>query len=219
MPSDKPYDPLKEAILHRNGQSVEQKLRDLFNNLSLGQSKPSQLLRKMRVLLGSNTMSDTVLRQLWLDKLHVNTIQILASLIDEIELQKLAKIADKITDNQPASPVYAATQRQPVASMVDADDMRKLSDRLTQLSIQVQDIQRSMQQQKCNFTNRAPPESRRRRHRSLSRNRGKYQDNVCWYHAKFGHQAHKCCKLCQLSTNFFGSKPTQQAGNDVPGSK
>ncbi|CAE1245057.1 Retrovirus-related Pol polyprotein from transposon opus,Retrovirus-related Pol polyprotein from transposon gypsy [Acanthosepion pharaonis] len=74
-------------------------------------------------------MSDTVLRQLWLDKIHGNTIQILASLPDEIELQKLAEIADKIADNQPASPVYAATQRQPVASVVDADDMRKLSDR------------------------------------------------------------------------------------------
>ncbi|CAE1313512.1 unnamed protein product [Acanthosepion pharaonis] len=176
MPSDKPYDTLKEAILYKTGQSEEQRLRDLFNNLSLGQSKPSQLLRKMRVLLGSNTMSDTVLRQLWLDKLHVNTIQILASLPEEIELQKLA---DKIADNKPARPVYAATQRQPVASVVDADDMRKLSDRLAQLSIQVQDIQKSMQQQKCNFTNRTPPESRRRRHRSLSQNRENYQDNVC----------------------------------------
>ncbi|CAE1286036.1 unnamed protein product [Acanthosepion pharaonis] len=164
-------------------------------------------------------MSDTVLRQLWLDKIHGNTIQILASLPDEIELQKLAEIADKIADNQPASPVYAATQRQPVASVVDADDMRKLSDRLAQLSIQLQDIQKSMQQQKCNFTNRTPPESRRRRHRSLSRNRENYQDNVCWYHAKFAHQAHKCRKPCRYSANFFGRRSTQQAGNDVPGSK
>ncbi|CAE1303359.1 unnamed protein product [Acanthosepion pharaonis] len=147
-------------------------------------------------------MSDTVLRQLWLDKLHVNTIQILASLPDEIEIQKLAEIADKIADDQPASPVYAATQRQPVASVVDADDMRKLSDRLAQLSIQVRDIQKSMQQQKCNFTNRTPPELRRRRHRSLSRNRENYQDNVCCYHANFW-PAHKCRKPCRFSAIYL----------------
>ncbi|CAE1297217.1 unnamed protein product [Acanthosepion pharaonis] len=163
-------------------------------------------------------MSDTVLRQLWLDKLHVNIIQILASLPDELELQKLSEIANKIADNQPASPVYSAIQRQPVASVVDADDMRKLNDRVAQTSIQLQDIQRSMQQEKCNFTNRTPPESRRRRHRSLKRNKENYQDSVCWYHAKFSFSFINAVNLAGLA-RFFRSRSAHEARNDVLGSK
>lgn len=64
-------------------------------------------------MLDNNTMSDAVLQQLWLDirKLNVNTVQILASLPDDITLQKLAEIADKIADNEPATPVYATIQK------------------------------------------------------------------------------------------------------------
>lgn len=45
--------------MHRTVYTKERKLRDLFNNLTLGSSKPSQFLREMRILLGSNSMSDT----------------------------------------------------------------------------------------------------------------------------------------------------------------
>lgn len=35
MPEDKPYDVLKEAIIHRAGESGERPLHHLFNNLPL----------------------------------------------------------------------------------------------------------------------------------------------------------------------------------------
>ncbi|CAE1172047.1 unnamed protein product [Acanthosepion pharaonis] len=69
LPIDKPYETLKQAILHRSGFSEERKIRDLLTNVSIGDSKPSQLLRRMQQLLGDNNISATVFRQMWLDKL------------------------------------------------------------------------------------------------------------------------------------------------------
>ncbi|CAE1170714.1 unnamed protein product [Acanthosepion pharaonis] len=70
LPIDKPYETLKQAILHRSGFSEKRKIRDLLTNVTIGDSKPSQLLRRMQQLLGDNNISATVFRQMWLDKLH-----------------------------------------------------------------------------------------------------------------------------------------------------
>lgn len=45
----------------------------------------------------------------WLDKLNLNMVQILASLPEDINLQKLAEIANNVADSEPATPVYAMT--------------------------------------------------------------------------------------------------------------
>lgn len=108
MPADKPYDILKVAVIHRTGESEERRLHDLFNNLPLGQNKPSQLMGKMQTLLGCNMMSDNFLRKLRMDKLHMHTTQILSSRPDDLDLQRLAEIADKINYKKPISADFIA---------------------------------------------------------------------------------------------------------------
>lgn len=58
--TDKPFDTLREAIIYRRGESEERRINDLFKTLPLGDSKPTQLLRKMKNLLGKNIMSDSL---------------------------------------------------------------------------------------------------------------------------------------------------------------
>lgn len=101
LPTDKPYETLKQAILHRTGFSEDQKIRDLLMNVTIGDSKLSQLLHWMQSLLGDNNISNTVFRQMWLDKLPPEIVRILAALTDEVDTQKLAIIADKIADTAP----------------------------------------------------------------------------------------------------------------------
>lgn len=101
LPTDKPYETLKQAILHRTGFSEDQKIRDLLMNVTIGDSKLSQLLHCMQSLLGDNNISNTVFRQMWLDKLPPEIVRILAALTDEVDTQKLAIIADKIADTAP----------------------------------------------------------------------------------------------------------------------
>lgn len=100
-PTDKSYDVLKYAILSRTGCSEEKKLKELLTDVTLGNNKPSQVLRRMQTLLGAHKMSDAVLKQLWIHKLDTDTTQILAVLTDDVDLEKLAAIADRISDTRP----------------------------------------------------------------------------------------------------------------------
>lgn len=72
MPEEKPYDTLKNAIIRCTGGSKQRRIYNLFNNLRLGDMKHSQLLRKMKAVLGIKVMCDTVLKQLRSDILHTH---------------------------------------------------------------------------------------------------------------------------------------------------
>ncbi|CAE1227536.1 unnamed protein product [Acanthosepion pharaonis] len=54
LPPEKPYELLRQAILPRTGCSEERKIKDLLTNVTLWDSKPSQLLRRMITLLGAD---------------------------------------------------------------------------------------------------------------------------------------------------------------------
>ena len=49
-PTDEPYTQLKTTLIRRFDRSDQQKLQQLLSGLVLGDSKPSQLLRRMRQL-------------------------------------------------------------------------------------------------------------------------------------------------------------------------
>lgn len=51
---------------------------------------------RMRSLLGPNIMSDTILQYMQMDKLHATTAQILALIMGDDDLNKLADIANCI---------------------------------------------------------------------------------------------------------------------------
>ncbi|KAH8027376.1 hypothetical protein HPB51_004767 [Rhipicephalus microplus] len=48
-----PYDTLKAAIISRKSESVHSRLQQLITTTELGDRRPSQLLRRMRQLLGA----------------------------------------------------------------------------------------------------------------------------------------------------------------------
>ena len=60
-PEDNPYTVLKEVLIKRVGVSEDVRLTQLLEDEPLGDRRPSQLLRRMRQLLGSASMDDSVL--------------------------------------------------------------------------------------------------------------------------------------------------------------
>ena len=77
---EKQFDELKEAILSRLERTDNVKLRELLNNVSMGDRTPSKLLRFMKSLLGRRHMNESIMRQVWFEKLP----QAMADILMEI---------------------------------------------------------------------------------------------------------------------------------------
>ncbi|CAE1149040.1 unnamed protein product [Acanthosepion pharaonis] len=207
IPPDKPYEVLKQVILQRTACSEEHKIKEL-TNVTLGNNKPSQLLRKMQTLVGTNSMSEAVLKQMWLDKLSPDTVQILATLTDEVFIQKLAAIADKISDTRPTH-LIASVALSSDSTPGTNQQLQTLASEVRKLSLRINEIQYIPSRSRSNSTNRNSVHRRR----STSRRPQHQPRSVCWYHEVFSARAKKCQPLCSYPSIFA---PKQQ-GNDQPG--
>ncbi|KER29566.1 hypothetical protein T265_03862 [Opisthorchis viverrini] len=65
IPKQKPYDPLRAAVISRTGKSGNEMLRGLFTTVELGDRSPSQMLRHMRSLLCGRKLAVEIMAQLW----------------------------------------------------------------------------------------------------------------------------------------------------------
>ena len=106
LPEDDPYENLKDQLILQIADSERQNIRQLLTAEELGDCKPTQLLRKMRQLLGGMTpINSSLLRELFLQRLPSNVQMILVS-ADEVGIDKLAEMADRIMDA--ATPIVTA---------------------------------------------------------------------------------------------------------------
>ncbi|GFR05842.1 transposon Tf2-6 polyprotein [Trichonephila clavata] len=87
-------------------ESEEKSIKKLPTGISLGDMKPSQLLRKMKSLAGDN-ITEKVLRTLWLDKLPDSIKNILV--VSSENLENLSVMADKIFEINSSREIYSAT--------------------------------------------------------------------------------------------------------------
>ena len=67
-PMEKQFNLLKEAILSRLERWDYAKLRELINNVSMGDRTP-QLMRFIKSLLGRRHMDESIMQRLWFEKL------------------------------------------------------------------------------------------------------------------------------------------------------
>ncbi|CAE1319646.1 unnamed protein product [Acanthosepion pharaonis] len=203
VPDDNPYDRLKEAILKRTGASNEAMLRNLFTQVELGDRTPSQLLRHMRTLLGDNKMSENIMRSLWLDKLPTTTTQILASMTEETQTEKLADIADRIHESFQSRRVNSIHPQPAQQRDREFNDLKSTVERLSiQLQVLLQK-DRQYRRDKC-------PGYRKRsfsRGRTDNRNR---KDEICYYHKRFGPEARRCTHPCSFNNANSGNENSSQ---------
>ena len=95
-PEDDPYEKFKDQLTLWIADSKHQKIRQLLTTKQIGDCKPTQLLRKMRQLLGGKAPFDSLLLcKLFLQQLPSNVQMILAS-ADKMSIDKLAEMADRI---------------------------------------------------------------------------------------------------------------------------
>ncbi|BHF68305.1 hypothetical protein SprV_0301133900 [Sparganum proliferum] len=78
-PADAPYSALKAEILRLNAVSDRQRYHQLIKEESLGDRKPSELLRRMRSLIGDMQVDEKLVKEMFLERLPADVQTILAS--------------------------------------------------------------------------------------------------------------------------------------------
>nr|CAH8821166.1 unnamed protein product [Trichobilharzia regenti] len=187
--TDAPYDKLKEEVLRCTSLSDRQTLDRLLSNVELGDKTPSQLMRHMQSLVAGRDIDKRLFYQIWLRRLPANIQQVLAFGDDDIDMEKLAKIADRMYERSTPQSV-ASTSRIP-----DTDD------RIQALEHKVDTL---LSQLAALTTHTRPSRSRSSSRRRLSRSpsTSRHHDTICWYHRSYGSNARRCRSPCN-----FQAKP------------
>lgn len=185
-PAERPYDVLKEQLTKRTAASEQKRLQLLLNAEELGDRKPTQLLRRMHQLLGekAGSIDESLLRELFLQRLPANVRMVLASTSDAVTLSDLAQLADKITE-------VAAPSISAVGTPQLATEVEQLRTEIASLKKMVQSL--------------ASRSRRPSRSRSPSPNESHLQSDLCWYHQRFGDKATKCRAPCSKAGNELAS--------------
>lgn len=189
-PANDRYQKLKESIVARTTSSQQKRLQLLLTAEELGDRTPSQLLRHMQQLVGQNTavVGDDLMKQLFIQRLPQSVQAIIASQ-DRLTVTEVAALADKIVDV--TTPAINSVQNAELASL--RQEVAELKNLLTQ---------------RGRSTERTHRGNSQRRQRSKSNGRGKQNNDICWYHNRFGANAQKCttpCKFEQQQGNASGS--------------
>lgn len=175
------YGKLKAQILSIHSESEQKRIDRVFNEITLGDKKPSALLREIQAKVG-NVASEAVIRSRFLSSLPLETRKILK--VSSGSVEELARIADEILDVQPAT-IYAATA-QPIPRA--NNEIADLKASIAELVLEVSSLRNSRASSR-----RSSPHHRR----NHSRSRDRPNDaGVCWYHRRFGANASKCTKPC-----------------------
>lgn len=172
----------------------------------MGDKKPSQLLGEMPALSvgqinDNNTIMTIILQIIWLQRLPIQTQQILSS-IEELNIEKLAAAADKILEvNQPIDMFPISSQASSQAFGNDCSSALRSS--IDALSKRFDNF---LMESRGRSNSRNRDNSNQNRNRSTSRSEkqvNKFPE--CWYHFKFGSKAQKYIKPCK----FDPSKKTK----------
>ena len=188
IPTEFPYTKLKEAIIKRSGFSESRDIKELFTTVELGDRTPSQLLRHMRSLLNGRSMDNALLIELWVDKLPMAMQHILAALPKDSDIDNIADTADRIAESYHTSVASVSPQRAVPQNSFEST-----------LNAFITEIRQCFREQ-----HRAKPRFRRR-----SKSNTNDRKKLCWYHHKFGHEAHKCIQPCDFSKSNLNGPARQ----------
>lgn len=196
-PETKKYEALRARLLTVYEESETRQFQKLLSEMELGEQKPSQLLRRMKDLAREKIPDDT-LKLLWQGHLPSPVRAVLA--VTDLDLENLAKIADKILET--SKPLQVAEISQPQSN--GPTDIEKIMAEISKLSCEVADLRNSRPPYRQHWNaNRTRSASRnRRRDPSVQRQRRTQEcpDWLCYYHHRFRARARKCVEPCAWKT-------------------
>ncbi|XP_046396853.1 uncharacterized protein LOC124163805 [Ischnura elegans] len=190
------YERIKSELIRRLSISREQRVRQLMMHEEMGDRKPSQFLRYLKSLAGSE-VSDDFMRSLWSNRLPSH-IQVIIASQTTTTLNEVAELADNINEIVP----------QPRVATIGAADTSAIMQRLDELTAKVSSLSADRQR------GRSPSRSRFRNERERPPRRSSpypwsndTANDHCWYHRRFGTEAKRCTAPCTFAQeNTHGSR-------------
>lgn len=176
------YAAVKERLISRFVLSPETRLERLLGTYELGDLRPTHLLAKMRELATGLKVDDNLLKMLFIQRLPANVRPILSC--HDGTLDKLAEMADKIA---------GATSSLVTAAVDDTAGPSATTSLQEQVEFLTAEVRR------LTTTDRTRNRSASRG-RSSSKSRTGSQKEVCWYHRKYGRDAHQCREPCAFNS-------------------
>ncbi|GFW51081.1 armadillo segment polarity protein [Trichonephila clavipes] len=201
---------LQVLAKHMHNRAVMKELDIVTFLVQLGDEKPSHLLRKMKEL-SNGQLQDDFLQSLWLQRMppHIQTVLSASS----EPLDKLAIIADKVSEVVGASSTICAAKTVPPPSQSSSCNaqptMDSLARQIQELSLQVAELTR---ERNSSRHQRYSSDRRRSHSRSRSVNRG---SGICYYHRRYKEQARKCVSPCAFVQNESGQKFLIDSGSEI----
>jgi hypothetical protein len=181
-PAEDKYKKLKDTLISRLSASEEQRVKRLLSDEELGDRKPSQFLRHLRSLAGTTLSDENILRQLWLRRLPQYVQGILAAQGD-LNLERIADIADKIIEAQPCpANAYAVSSSPPINTMM----------------LQIEELNKQVAALTSALSDRSRPRTRPNSRARSTSLRKSPKSILCWYHGRFGKNARRCISPCNF---------------------
>nr|VZI25729.1 unnamed protein product [Spirometra erinaceieuropaei] len=204
-PNDAPYTKLKAELLRLTSIPDRQRCHALVKAEALGDRKPSELLRRMRSLVGNMKIDDNFFKEMFLERLPTSGQAILASGSDDLDISKLAEMADRMMAVERLSSPTIAQVSQPLS--VFTSELTELKTQIAQLSATFAALQ----------LRRFPGPSRRFFGRDRRRSRSRPRTaNLCWYHVNYGDKARRCVPPCSFKSTQGNSSAGEPADRRYP---
>lgn len=194
-PATGKYAALKNRLLHLYEESESRQLQKLIGEMELGDQKPSQLLRRMK-LLASDKVPDSTLNIMWQNHLP-SWVRGVLTVVDEKDLSKLADMADKMMESSRTAQVEAVRASTSTAPPLSTDAAMIVAE-IAKLNIRMASLERSRPRFR-NQSGRGRPMSRGRsgprRSKSKPRNENS-PDWLCHFHYRYKERATRCEAPC-----------------------
>lgn len=185
------YGTTKSALINRFSQSEAQKVRQILTGLTLGDKKPSQLLRELQTMAQGRIDQD-LLKTIWIERLPPQIRGVILTATGNLD--HLGSLADQILEA--ASPPTAAAITQTDASHLTAA-IAALTAKVDQLAATQARMRIQQEQEHHRSRQRSQTPNSNSRNRSPSNRRNaNHNPTFCWYHNVFGTQATKCRQPC-----------------------
>lgn len=195
-PTQNKFETLKNELIKRLCDSREKEVKQLLTEEELGDRKPSQFLRHLKQLAGTD-VPESFLKSIWTSRLPMNMQTLIASQPLALTLESLAELADRIKDLAPNTLQVASTSRDSAMDGM-AKQIAELTKQVQALASGRNSRPRSNQRANNHFNGRS---------QSHTRSESSYRKYpVCWYHSKFGEKSTRCIKPCDYHSGSGNPK-------------